>query len=104
MGVWVVATPIVGLVYLFKAFQQEYHKGLRTYFLILYQGFKPELHYWEFVNSLRKFLILISFLLPDSLKSMFACMVLLAVWRLQDILQPYKLKHNNSLDTLGVKI
>ena len=62
---WVCASPLLALVLMFKYKGANSEKGKRIfeYFLILQQGLKPDKFYWEFVNILRKILILFSLLL-----------------------------------------
>lgn len=77
---------------------------LKHDFLILYQGLKTKHFYWEFVNSLKKIIILISFLLPDAYKILLSASTLLFTWRLQSYLQPYKHTHNNDIEMFGVNV
>lgn len=74
--------------------------------LILYQGLKPKTFYWEFVNSLRKVLILMSFSLFDTYnplyKIMISVIILLATFRIQVYLKPYKDIRNNEIEILGL--
>ena len=68
----------------------------------MYQGYREEAFYWEFVNTVRKFLLVAInvFLAPysASYRAMSALIVLLTLYRLQMWLQPYKLKVNNELE------
>ena len=50
---------------------------VKKYFLILYQGLKPSVYYWEFVNTFRKFLILLFSVLMSSISDYYR--ILLAV-------------------------
>lgn len=56
--VWVFGTPIITLIYLTKHRKQLEDWSIKKYFMIIYQGLRSEMYYWEFVNILRKFLIL----------------------------------------------
>jgi len=64
--IWVISLPVIALILLKKNIHKEGDNKVQQYFLILYQGLKIKHFYWEFVNSLRKVLILICFLLPPS--------------------------------------
>lgn len=64
---WVIAIPLIGLVTLYRA-RRTKNSIMLGYFLILYQGLKDSIFYWEFVNSLRKVFIVISFLFSSSYK------------------------------------
>ena len=74
--------------------------------LILYQGLKSDRYYWEFVNSLRKVLILMSFSLLITYKPayriMIAVVILLATFRLQISLSPYKNSEYNNIEILAL--
>jgi hypothetical protein len=54
--VWVLAVPIVGFVVLFKFRNRLEDENVKKYLLLLYQGLKPKCFYWEFVNTIRKFI------------------------------------------------
>jgi len=56
------------------------------------------------VNSLKKVIILISFLLPDAYKIALSTSVLIITWRVQNYLQPYKHEYNNEIEMLGVNV
>ncbi|CAI2373860.1 unnamed protein product [Moneuplotes crassus] len=103
--IWVTAMPLFALIVMYKKTRVgEESNVVRQYFLILYQGLRLKHFYWEFVNSLRKVCILISFTLPTSAQIMFALGVLLITWRLQDFLEPYKLRQNNEIEIFGINI
>ena len=78
------------------------HSKIKHYFLILYQGLKPSTFYWEFINSLRKVLILMAFLLPASYKIVASASVLIIIWRIQYNLKPYKNDNFNDVEILGI--
>jgi len=77
---------------------------VKKYFLILYQGLRPKIFYWEFINSLRKILILGSLLLDDSYKILCSVTVLVTIWKIQNQLRPYKSNGNNEIEILGVNV
>jgi hypothetical protein len=56
--VWVIGTPLVAFFVLFKYRHNLEDWHVKKYFLILYQGLKPKTFYWEFINTMRKMLIL----------------------------------------------
>jgi len=64
--------PGFALYLLFKNIKKEENNAVKSYFLILYQGLNPERFYWEFVNTLRKVMILITFLVDDTFKFIIA--------------------------------
>ncbi|CAI2366741.1 unnamed protein product [Moneuplotes crassus] len=96
LATWVITLPIIGLVLLYRARKSKNTKMLET-FLILYQGLKDDIFYWEFVNTLRKIFIAISFLFPINYKIGFAIIVMIVSERLERRLKPYKSdEHTNA--------
>ena len=81
-------------------------ESVKKYYLILYQGLTRQVFYWEFVNTIRK-VIIIGFNTILSVISLtyrlFLCVVLLIiVERLQQKLKPYKLKENNRTEIKAI--
>ena len=56
--VWVIAMPVIALIILIKFRNRLDDDNVKRYMLIIYQGLDRHVFYWEFVNSLRKFLML----------------------------------------------
>ena len=100
--IWVISMPTISLILLFRNRKERKDNKIKQYFLILYQGLRPQWFYWEFVNTLRKILILASLLLPNSLKVGFASIVLIISGRLQMHLKPYKEKEYNKVELLAM--
>ena len=102
--IWVIAMPILALVLLIRAYKSDTEEqGQKVYFLILTQGLKSNRFYWEFINTLRKVIILMSLVFPNiSLKLFCSSIILLVTWRLQNYLEPYKNHENNKLEMFGV--
>ena len=75
---------------------------MQRYFLMLYQGLRPKVFYWEIVNTVRKVLIVaISVFLstvPIIYAGTSAVLLLLLFVRIQMKLNPYKLDLNNKLE------
>jgi len=99
--IWVVALPVGCMIILFKNMNKENSK-VKEYFLILYQGLHPNHFYWEFVNTLRKVLILALFLLETNLQIVFSSMILVITSRIQIYLKPYKQTENNHVEILAM--
>ena len=55
--VWVIGIPLLLLIYLCKNRHSLVQWKLQRYFLIFYQGLTQEEFYWEFINTVRKFLM-----------------------------------------------
>jgi len=94
--------PLAAFILIKKNIKEDENNRIKKYFLILYQGLKPNRFYWEFVNTLRKILILGVFLLPGDLTIVFAAFVLLLTARAQIQLNPYKYKENNEVEILAI--
>ena len=99
---WVISMPLAAFILIKKNIKEDENNRIKKYFLILYQGLKPNRFYWEFVNTLRKILILGVFLLPGDLTIVFAAFVLLLTARAQIQLNPYKYKENNEVEILAI--
>ena len=72
------------------------------YMLMLYQGYRPKVFYWEFVNTFRKVLILCwsIFLSTETAiyRILLSILVLIIILRIQLKLKPYKVEENNNLE------
>ena len=103
---WVTLIPIISLVVLTLSIKKEDDNKVKQYFLILYQGFKHEVFYWEFVNSLRKVLILLTLTVLISYdpfyKILISVIILIVSVRVQIYLKPYKDDKNNEIELLAV--
>ena len=100
--VWVVTTPILAFVILYRNRNNLEHESIKQYYLILYQGFTRKVFYWEFVNVFRKVIIIALntvFSVLSVIYRLLMCIVLLVfVERIQRRLKPYKAKENNDID------
>ena len=104
--VWGAGIPAAALIVLFKNRKNLKSPRFRKYFLMIYQGYKEKVFYWELVNTGRKvFLLAInSFLLTYSLfyRGLFSVACYMIIFRIQVYLEPYKLEANNSLANLEI--
>ena len=100
--IWVFGLPIAAFVLLLKYRDLPDTSKIKQYFLILYQGLKPERFYWEFINTLRKVLILSSYVLSSDLKILFSLTILIISGRLQTSLKPFKKDENNNCELLAI--
>jgi hypothetical protein len=100
--VWVFGVPLVGFFLLFKNRKKLDDDKVRGMYLILYQGVKPKAFYWEFVNTIRKVLILsINILISEEsplFKAFLGTFILISVLRLHHRIQPYKKQLINDLE------
>ncbi|CAI2361394.1 unnamed protein product [Moneuplotes crassus] len=99
-----IGIPLTAFILLYRSRDKLNKTEIKRYFLVLYQGLKLKVFYWEFVNTSRKItiLIVVVFLAQASvhLKALLITTVLVAFFRLQVFLSPYKLKENNGLERL----
>lgn len=100
--VWVLGCPILVAVIMFRNRHSLDEPHVQRYFLLLYQGLRPKVFYWEIVNTLRKVCIVavnvFMSTLPLTYSGITAVIILLVFIRLQLRLQPYKLNTNNILE------
>ena len=100
--VWVISMPLTALILLYKNYKTTDDNKVKQYFLILYQGLRPEAFYWEFVNTLRKALLLLIFgilsFLGISFKILLSSIILIFSIRVQTVINPYKEDINNTIE------
>ena len=104
--VWVFGCPLVALYFLFKNRHHLNNTTIQKYFIVLYQGLKDDRFYWEFVNTLRKVLIVCInvFLSNYSLfyKGASAIILIIVLLRIQIAIDPYKLEVNNECELVSL--
>ena len=104
--IWVILTPVIAFVILFKNRNNLESDNIKLYYLILYQGFKKKAFYWEFVNVFRKVIIIalntILSLLSVNYRLMMCIVILVVVERMQKRLKPYKAQENNDLEIKAI--
>ena len=100
--IWVITLPVIALVLLFKNIKKGEGNKIKQYTLILYQGLKHDRFYWEFVNTLRKVLLLMSLSLPFTLKVLVSIIILIISARLQLRLKPYRKSQNNDVELFAI--
>ena len=104
--VWIAGAPLLALYILFKYRKRLEDEKIKTYMLVLYQGLKPRTFYWEFVNTIRKVLILMCSVFLSTENSLYriliSIIILLAIIRVQLKLKPYKLEENNEIEQKAI--
>jgi len=98
---WVIGMPLTAFILMYKNVRKQDNNLMKQYFLILYQGLKPQIFYWEFINTIRKLLILSVLILSDNLKFGIASFMLIILTRIQLQLKPYKVEDNNQAEYLA---
>ena len=106
MIIWVIAAPVVAFIILFKNRDYLENESIKKYYLILYQGLNREVFYWEFINTVRKVLLIALNSILSVLSIIYwllLCIVLLiTVERLQQKLKPHMLKDNNGAEIKAI--
>ena len=100
--VWVIATPVAALILLYKNINKGPDNSVNKYFLILYQGLKKKAFYWEFVNTLRKVLLVIILMAPGEMKILLSAFVIISSARVQMFIQPYRDTENNKIELYAI--
>ncbi|CAI2365361.1 unnamed protein product [Moneuplotes crassus] len=100
--IWGITCPIIAMVYLYLSHAKTGHEKIKSYFLILYQGLKPEVFYWEFVNTLRKIAILLTLLFHRTVSISLSLMILIVTARVQLYLKPYRNREHSKIEFLAM--
>ena len=104
--IWVIATPVLAFVILFNNRNHLEDDKIKKYYLILYQGLTRDVFYWEFVNTIRKVLLIalnsILSVLSIIYRLLLCIILLITVERLQQRLKPYMLKENNEIEIKAI--
>jgi hypothetical protein len=103
---WVIGAPLFVLIILIKNRKNLEDPSIQRYYLVLYQGLKPKVFYWEFVNTMRKVIMPLSSVLLSTAsgfyRAMIAVLILIIIFRVQQKLQPYKLGENNQIEIFAI--
>ena len=106
MIIWVIIPPLFAFIILFKYRHQLEEDHVKNYYLILYQGLRHKVFYWEFINTIRKVMIIslntILSVLSLEYRVLFGILLLFAVARIQLMMNPYKLKENNDIEVMSI--
>ena len=106
--VWVFGTIIFAFWFLLKYRKHLEEIYVKRYFLILYQGLRPETFYWEFVNTGRKVFIIICNVILANYNPMYrvliSVLIILIVFRVQIYLKPYKDLINNEIEMKAIMV
>ena len=102
---WVIGCPTFVLFVLIRNRENLDEPKVQRYFIVLYQGLKKDKFYWEFVNTLRKVLIVwVNVFLAqyDSFyKGILAVVLIIILFRVQLVLMPYKDEEVNECEYLS---
>jgi hypothetical protein len=100
--IYVVGCPAIAFIILYKSRNHLKNASVIRYIILLYQGLKQEVYYWEIVNTFRKVLLL-SFhvFIPDDLrimKALFGVVAMFIISLIQARIKPFKI---DIITTLG---
>ena len=98
--------PLFAFFILFKNRNHLEEDHVKNYYLILYQGLRREVFYWEFINTIRKILIIglstILSILSLGYKILLGIILLITIVRIQQKKDPYKFKVNNQIEIMSI--
>mmetsp|Transcript_5911 Transcript_5911/g.5066 ORF Transcript_5911/g.5066 Transcript_5911/m.5066 type:complete len:301 (+) Transcript_5911:107-1009(+) len=98
--------PLLAFIIMFRYRNDLENETLRKYLLVLYQGLRPSVFYWEIVNTFRKFIILAFNVFLSTYSAYYrilgAIISLIILLRVQERLQPYKKEENNRIEMLAI--
>jgi len=99
---WVFGLPLTGFIMVRKNREHLDDEIVLFRYRVLYQGYKKEAYYWEFVNIFRKVsVVMINIFLgiyPPIYKTFVATLTLAIILRQQEQIQPYKIKIMNEVE------
>ena len=99
---WSIGCPVLTFLILFKKRNSLSEPNVQRYLLMLYQGLKDKVFYWELVNTTRKILMIainaLLSTLPLIYSAISAVLILIGLMRIQLKLQPFKQELNNKLE------
>lgn len=100
--IWTIGCPVLVFIILFKNRHSLNEPHMQKYHLMLYQGLKDKVFYWELVNTLRKVLMISINVFMSTIPLVYAAitavLLLIGLIRLQLSLHPYKLELNNIIE------
>jgi hypothetical protein len=100
--IYVVGFPAVAFIILYKSRNHLQNESVVRYIILLYQGLKDEVYYWELVNTFRKVVLLsLHVFIPDTLrimKALFGVLTMFIISLIQARLRPFKI---DIITTLG---
>ena len=99
---WVIGLPVIGFTLIYRNKENLNSEDILAKYRMLYQGLRPEAYYWEFLNVMRKImLIAINVFLSGfdiGYKPLCALIVLVIALRIQERVNPYKKEVFNALE------
>jgi hypothetical protein len=99
---WVIGIPIVSLIHLIIWRKRLNEPSFQSKYIVLYQGLRNKVFFWEIINTLRKILVLVlNIAIPASqsfYKAIAGVTFLVILHRLQIKLRPYQKHMVNELE------
>ena len=85
--IFIIIVPIFGIIFLFIKRKKSDQYNFQIYYLQLYQGLRQKALYWEFVNTLRKLILVVLLIMIPYyyvlIQPLFAFITVFIFWRLQ---------------------
>ena len=104
--IWVIGMPLFAFIVLLVNRNGLDSGPVRIIFLVLYQGLKKNAFYWEFVNTLRKVLLLlfstVLSVFPLNYSALVSIAVLVILIHIQMKIDPYEDKKHNHIEIKAV--
>lgn len=99
---WVIGLPVAGFI-IVRFYREKLDDPIvLSRYRIIFQGYRKEAYYWEFVNIFRKVsMVMINTFLgiyPPIYKTFVATLTLAIILRQQEQVQPYKIKIMNEVE------
>ena len=108
ISIWIFGSIVFALLILIRNRNNLEDVNIKRYFLILYQGLRPKTFYWEFVNTIRKVMIVVINVILANYNGMYrvilSVIVLLIIFRFQIYLKPYKDQINNEIEMKAILV
>ncbi|CAI2364411.1 unnamed protein product [Moneuplotes crassus] len=100
--IWVLACPIIAISMIYYSRRRQESSKMAEYFIIISQGFKPNAVYWEFINTLRKIIILFSLLFSLTVGTIISLSMLIITARIEIWIKPYKNNEHCKCELLAI--
>ena len=102
LAVYSIGCPTLLFIILYRNRKRLNTPRMKKYYLMMYQGLKPEVFYWEIVNTARKVIMIVINVSMSTIPVVYTAsttvIALVIFIRIQITLQPYKLESNNLLE------
>lgn len=106
VGIWCLGIPAVAMLIIIKNHRELTYISIKAKYGFLYNGYKPERFYWEFVIIYRKILVIfISVFISTvsvEVQALSVMLVIFIAFYLQHSCQPYNAQELNDLELMSI--